>query len=144
MGALVITNLEDIDIISVGEAGPPGADGAQGPPGVGATQLQLEMGETLTKGTPLYVSGNKFYAADNVTNYRIIGLLTEDTDVALLGTAILLGQLSWTGLSVGSPYFLGNGIITTVAPASGYVVRVGQAVTGTILSVNIEEPILLA
>lgn len=121
-----------------------GAQGPMGPPGTASLGgVQLEMGETLTRGTPVYVSANKFYAADNVTNFRVVGILDEDAAITFMGSAVAIGQLTLMGLTPGLPYFLGNEQITAIAPASGHIVRIGQALTTTELSVNIEESILL-
>ena len=138
---LVVVEDQITHIVSVGEQGPVGATGATGP---GVSLLSLEAGETLIVGDPVWVSANKLYKADNVTSYKIVGVVTTAALAGLLATATTAGLVTLSGLSVGSPYFLGNGIITASAPTSGYIVRVGQAISGTSLLLNIEEPVLLA
>lgn len=127
-----------VDIITVGILGP------AGPPGTAAGAFSLEAGEDLTAGDPVYVSANKLYVADNTTNFRVVGIAVADTLLGFSAEVALSGPVTLAGLSNGSPYYLGSGTITTAAPASGYVVRLGYAIGSTTLIVNIEEPILLA
>lgn len=141
---LVVVEDSVVHTVSVGEQGPAGAQGATGATGPGVSLLLLEAGEDLVVGDPVWVSANKLYKADNTTNYKVVGVVTIAALTGLLATATTAGLVALSGLSVGSAYFLGNGIIAASAPASGYVVRVGQAISGTLLLLNIEEPVLLA
>jgi hypothetical protein len=138
----VVVEDQSIIIVTEGQQGP---TGPQGPAGVsGAAVLVLEAGEDLAVGDPVRVSTNKFYIADSTTNFRVVAVVTTAALTGLSATATLMGPAALSGLSAGSPYFLGAGIITTVAPASGYVIRLGQAVSDSTLLLNIEEPVLLA
>jgi len=119
----------DIDVVG----------GSAGSPNI----IELEMGETLTQGTPVRIAANKLYAADNLTNFRVIGLLINDCEIGLLGSVETAGKIAVSGLIAGEPYYLGAGVITNTAPSTGYVIRVGQALTGTLFIVSIEPPILL-
>lgn len=105
----------------------------------------LEAGEALQKGDPVYVnsSNNKIYKADNVTNFRVIGLVIETVPASLPVKVMTSGILSLQGLVPATPYYLTNQSISPTAPTSGYVIRIGQSLTSDSLLINIEEPILL-
>lgn len=107
-------------------------------------ELNLEAGEDLVAGTPVKVVANKFYAASHATDPHIVGIIKDDKLATFTATAITSGPIALSGLSPGAPYFLGVGVITSTAPASGYVVRLGTAVTSSVLLVNVEEPIFLS
>lgn len=148
MSSQVTLETKDIQIVSIGEMGPAGAQGPAGPAGPaggssGGT-LTLQAGENLAVGDPVYVSANTFFKADNTTNFKSVGIVPTAT---LAGFSVMVttsGAITLTGLTPNSFYFLGSGIITTVAPITGYVVRLGQAISSTTLLVNIEEGILLS
>lgn len=113
-------------------------------PNDNAAQITLEAGEDLAAGTPVRVSGNKFYAASHSDSPQVVGIVRNSVQVAQPAIAVTSGSLALSGLSAGSPYFLGVGAITTTAPSFGFVVRLGMAVTASVLLVNIEEPILIS
>jgi len=104
--------------------------------------FQLTMGETLTAGTPLYISNGALFAADNLTNTTVIGLLESNTSVGLMGTVVTFGKIAIV-TTPGLPYFLGNKIITSTPPTSGMVVKLGQSLTPSVFLVNIAPSILL-
>ncbi len=141
---VVVTEQDtSIVVVSGGEQGP---QGPQGLPGtvIGNTTIDIEAGEDLTIGDPVYVLNNKAYLADNVTNYKVIGIVQIAAQQTFMSTIVLNGSIQITGLSVGSPYYLGNKQITNIVPTSSYIVRLGTAIKSDILVVNIEEPILLS
>ena len=111
--------------------------------GGGGDLLELEAGENLLAGTPVYVSANLVYAANNSTHPNIVGIVRTDVTTGLLAKLVTSGKLKLTGLTSGVPYFVGIGTITATPPNSGYLIRVGTAVKSDTLIVNIEEPILL-
>ena len=108
------------------------------------TSMSLEAGENITIGDPLYVSANKFYVADNIANFRVVAIAAATTTLGLICEGRTFGSVVLSGLSVGTPYFLGNLVIQNTPPVAGYVVRVGQAIRSDLLLVNIEDSILLS
>lgn len=114
-------------------------------PGVGlpANHLALEAGEDLAAGTPVRVHENKFYAAHQATDPRVLGLVKSDVTVGQLATVATGGRLDLSGLTPGAAYYVGDGGITTTPPSSGFLIRVGVAATAAVLLVEIEAPILL-
>lgn len=130
-------------VISMGEQGPSGAQGIQGIPGSGNSTITLQAGEILVAGDPVYVSGNTFLKADNTTNFKAVGIITIGAAIGFPATATTSGPVTLSGLTPNAVYFLGNKVITSVVSISGYVVRLGQAISNTVLLINIEEPVLL-
>lgn len=106
--------------------------------------IVLAAGENLTAGTPVCIIANLFYAADNVTNFKVVGIITTTVTTGFSATARTYGKITLSALSTNSPYFLGNKILAVSAPVSGYVIRLGIALNTTELLINIEEPILLS
>lgn len=141
-GGVATAQTDDISLVSVGTQGPAGPTGQTGPAGTVST-LSLEAGENLVVGDPVYVSANKFYKADHTLAAGCIGVITTAALVTGLAVATLSGIIPLTGLSAGSPYFLGVGVISVAAPISGYIIRLGKALSTTSLLLNVEEPILL-
>lgn len=106
--------------------------------------FSLEAGEDLLKGTPLKVVSNKVYAADQLSDPNVVGLAGADTSLGFSCPISVSGTLTLSGLTAGSPYYVGTGAITNASPVSGFLIRIGMAVTASVLLVNIEEPIFLA
>lgn len=108
------------------------------------SEFALEAGEDLTIGDTVKVTTNKFYKATN-TDPLVVGIIKATTSATFSATAVFNGKITLSGLSAGSPYFAGTtSVISSTAPTSGYVHRLGQAISSTILLVNIEEPVLLS
>lgn len=108
-----------------------------------ATILTLGAGEDLIVGDPVYVSANLLYKADNVTNSRVIGVITVAALTGFLATVTISGKITLSGLTDATPYFLGNKVLTSTVPSSGKVIRMGTSISTTGFILNIEEPILL-
>lgn len=106
--------------------------------------LELEAGEDLVAGTPVYASANKVFAASSASNPNVLGLVRDNVLNTFTAKIVTSGSITLAGLTAGVPYFVGTGVITSTAPSSGYVIRVGTAVKSDTLIVNVEEPILLA
>lgn len=107
------------------------------------SEFQLEAGENLTVGDPVKVSANKVYKATN-SDPAIIGINKTTVLNTFPATVIFGGIFVTTGLVAASPYFVDAVGITTTPPVSGYIHRIGFALSSTSLLVNIEEPILLS
>lgn len=108
------------------------------------SEFSLEAGEDLTAGNTVKVVTNKFYKATK-TDPLIAGIVKATVSATFPAIAVFGGKIALSGLSIGSPYFAGTtSVISSTAPTSDYVHRLGQAISSTTLLVNIEEPILLA
>lgn len=118
-------------------------------------------GGALVIGTPVYTSGGDAIPAqaDAQSTIRVAGLVA-DVSVADGDPANILvdGILSATtgqwdaitgqvgGLTEGADYFLdaaSPGQLTTTAPTTGFVVRVGHALSATEFEIEVQQPIKL-
>ena len=106
--------------------------------------LTLAAGENITAGAPVKVVTNLVYAASNLTDPLVTGIARASALSGFLVIICTSGPVTLTGLTPSTPYFLGDGVIAAAAPATGYVTRLGNAVSSTTLIVNIEEPVLLS
>lgn len=105
--------------------------------------LSRQAGEDLVVGDPVYISANLFYRADNITNARVVGVITLAALTGFSAVAATSGNITLSGLTDATPYFLGNKILTASVPTSGNIIRMGLAISTTDFVLNIEEPILL-
>ena len=106
--------------------------------------ITLEAGEQLAAGAPVKVINNKLYAADQAADATVIGVVMATTAATYLARAAYSGAIKLDNLQAGSVYYCGFKNILTTAPTSGYVIRVGTAISSDTLLVNIEEPIMLS
>lgn len=119
-----------------------------------------EADSNVVAGQPVYVKANTHVdlaKADAAATCKVAGLATETKSTGHAVKYISDGKQTladWTAivgvaaLTPGADYYLSKttvGQLTTVAPLTvgEYVVRVGRAVSTTILDVEISEPILL-
>ena len=120
---------------------------------------EAEAGDDLLEGMPVYLDGTgRLQKARNdlVAGYQVAGLVLADVLDGFSGSYIADGpieMLDWTSvagvpnLTRGTIYFLSNtpGMITSIAPTSEgfYVVRLGRALSETILDIEMGQPIRL-
>jgi hypothetical protein len=135
---VVISESESVTILTEGTQGPAGASG------LGAAIMVREAGEDLVEGDPVYISANKFYKASCLAATGVIGVVSKAALTTQVAEATAMGVVGVPGLVSGATYFLGVGEMATTPPTSGYVIRMGRAISSTILVLNIEEPVLLA
>ena len=118
-------------------------------------------GGALTIGTPVYVSGGNAIPAqaDAQATIRVAGFIAEVTvadadptevisDGVLEATTgqwdAITGQVG--GLTEGADYFLDEanaGRMKTSAPTTGFVVRLGHALSTTEFEIEVQQPIKL-
>lgn len=141
----------------VGGTGATGATGATGP--AGAPVVSAVAAVNLLAGQPVYsdqVSGQfKLANASALTTSSVIGLIVADTLATFIAGADQLSLMltDWTAvigvasLTKGAVYFLSTtaGMLTTTPPTivGQTVVRIGVALTTQLMSLAIQEPILL-
>lgn len=150
----------------IGPPGPQGAQGARGelgstiqlfaPVRVQATQqpiqpriYTLNAGEIINAGAPLYILESKVFQAQAVAEkYQVAGLALKLTGINMPCMFLSEGPLElmdWSNITgtitliAGSIYFLDvlPGRIINIGPTSGYVVRIGRAISTTMLDVEI-------
>jgi hypothetical protein len=124
-----------------------------------SVSTSLTAAEALTKFNAVYVfsTNNVKKARSNAAGtYRAIGFAAAAISNAASGQIIYGGTVTGTtgewdavtgqtgGLTAGSPYYVSNatpGNITATAPTSGWIVRVGIALSTTTLLINLGEPV---
>lgn len=135
------------------------ADGAAPQLGVSLTN---QTGATIEKFKAVYKTTTADEIAkanaNSASTFRSIGLASAAINDTSSGTIIVNGTLTGTtgewdavtgqtgGLTPGSVYFLSNstaGNLTTTAPSTGYICRVGIGVSTTQFLLNFGEPIQL-
>lgn len=135
------------------------ADGAAPQLGVSLTN---QTGATIEKFKAVYktTTANEIAKANanSASTFRSIGLASAAINDTSSGTIIVNGTITGTtgewdavtgqtgGLTPGSVYFLSNstaGNLTTTAPSTGYICRVGIGLSTTQLLLNFGEPIQL-
>jgi len=106
--------------------------------------ITLEAGAFLNAGAPVKVINNKLYPADQASDANVVGINIATTAGTFLARVAYTGAVKLSNLQAGSVYYCGSGNILPTAPTSGYVIRIGMAISSDTLIVNIEEPIMLS
>jgi hypothetical protein len=143
--------------------GPPGPKGDPGPTGPAGSQssedIKAVAGEAIHAGQPVYVNqvDTLAYRAEAVlgTTSQICGFCRGEVLTGGTFDIVPVGGLELTDWSIplggiglltpGAIYYLDavSGQITTIPPASGFVVQVGVAMTTTLLDINIKTRVRL-
>jgi hypothetical protein len=131
-----------------------GVDYFDGKDGAGIVPLSAIADAVIKLGQPLYIKSNAHagLALATMKATLVIGLAFDDstTDIEYLTDGVIT-QSDWTNvtgtvaLTIGD-YFLDAtvaGKLTTVVPNTGFVMRVGAALSPTTFSIKIETPIKL-
>lgn len=124
--------------------------------GGGDTPYAAEVDSDVEKGQPLYVLANTHVdlaEADDVPQARVAGIANEDAVATTSVDYLTEGRITkadWTGvtgtalLTPGAVYYLGGlGLLTTIAPTSGFIVSCGRAINTTTFDIEISPPIRL-
>jgi len=116
--------------------------------------FKVLAGETISQGQAVYLNhstGLAYLAIANGTEAQshVAGFANETQTAGNLIQILVAGILGTSGLSVGNDYYLSAGtagLITTTPPsgAGKYVTNVGQAVTATQFSIQLNPPIKLS
>lgn len=118
------------------------------------TYYSAEADSAISAGQALYIKSNTHTdLADCSTTGTVMGIAQTNIASGFSGNLISQGQLTlsdWSAstgsatLSAGQTYYLGvAGAIGTSPPTSGFVVKLGKAITTTTLEISIEDKILL-
>lgn len=123
--------------------------------------LSRTFDSATSAGEAVYASGAgtvELAQADAQSTIRVAGLALEDVGTGNTGNLLADGVLTlnttqWDavtgqtgGLTPGSNYFLSEataGALTVNAPSTGFVVRVGHALSDTELEIEVQQPIKL-
>ena len=119
--------------------------------------FSAESDDAVLVGQPLYIkaSGHTGLACASGVASSAVGFAIADTQPTFSAEYVTEGKLTltdWTAVAgtvaliPGAAYYLDGtvpGMITTIAPAIGYVVRVGRATSPLTLDIEIEPSVLL-
>lgn len=141
----IVDEVRDIQIVTVGEAGPAGADGVDG-------------GAEITKTATVALGGHRavvpdavggvIYADSSTLTHRdkVLGITTGAVSAGASATIRTYGELtepSWAW-TLDEPVFLGlTGLLTQTPPSSGFVQRVGFPTAATKLFIDIDDAVTL-
>lgn len=129
-----------------------GGGGSGDVPYTGEADVDINIGQ------PVYVKVNTHIdlaKADSAATMFVAGLVSASASATFSGSYLSDGriiQADWTAiigtasLTPGAVYYLDNvtaGMLTAVAPTTGFVISVGQAKNTTTLDIEISEPIKL-
>jgi hypothetical protein len=124
------------------------------------SQHTVTFDSTMVSGQPVYVSGNNSVdaaLADNVTTSEVVGLVLTGASSGNSGVILTEGSITkadWTAvvgsasLTPAATYYLSDttaGALTVTAPTlrGRYVVRVGKALSTTVMDIEIAVDLLL-
>jgi hypothetical protein len=142
----VVEVSQPLEYVELGIQGPPGVPGDAGIPGpAGGAAVQLTAAAAL--GGNRVVTGASTYAdnADVSSAGLAVGVTMGAASVGATVNIIVIGELDgFAGLTVNQPvYIAANGTLSQTPPATGYLQRMGVAVSATKLLINISPPLIL-
>lgn len=138
---IVVVDEPSIEYVEIGIQGPRGVAGIPGP--AGGAALQFIAGSDL--GGNRVVTGASTYAdnTDLTTIGRAIGLTQGAAAIGEPVNIVTIGELDgFFGLITNDPVYLStDGTTTQTVPTTGYIQRIGVAISTTKISLNFSDPI---
>lgn len=127
-------------LISAGIQGPIGISGTEG-----SSSVSLISPNTLGSNRAVTASIDYASSSDLTTVSKTIGFTQGSVVSGNLVTIVLSGPLDgFSGFTINLPVYLSTlGTVTQTVPTSGYIQKVGVALTTTKLLINLDPPILL-
>ena len=139
----LLSESQAIQVLSSVTQGPPGIRGPAG--AAGGTSIELTAAIDL--GGNRVVTGNSVYAdnTDLATIGKVIGLTIGAVTSGLPVSIVANGELDgFSGLEINAPIYLSvNGTTTQALPATGYLQKLGIAISATKILIRINEPLAL-
>jgi hypothetical protein len=143
-----VVELVERQVIFGGEQGPSGPPGPPGP--TGGIALQYQAGEALGghRMVVLDDTGKAVYADNTVLSHanKVLGMTTGAAsmgDTATIQTGGEMTEPSWSWV-LDTPIWLSSaGMLTQVAPVTGFSQVVAFPITATKVFINLREPIIL-
>ena len=133
--SVLVTKTTGVNVVTVGIQGPRGADGPS---------ILLLAGEIINANSPIKVEADgKAYVASNLVASDVGKVVGTSVEAASIGGAITLasGRVtnnSWS-FSAG-PIFLGDRVITSVAPSSGFTQILATVESSTSIIPTLFQP----
>lgn len=139
---LIVNEADKSVIITCGAQGPQGSPGASG-----STVIEVIAGEALGGGRAVVQKGEEAFYSDSNTIADINKVLGITTNAAVLGAIVNVqtgGELndpSWNWNE--GPIYNGlNGVLTQIAPITGFTLQVAVALSSTDILVNVHQGII--
>lgn len=139
-----------LEVMSVGLTGPMGPRGLAGASGAGTTASVYLAGSAIGGLRVVLLASDQrvIYADQTIVEHarRVLGVSLNaaiENDEVTICTGGEVTDPSWNW-DTDLPVYLGiNGLLTQVAPAIGFSLVIGIALSSTYIFVNIREPIIL-
>jgi hypothetical protein len=143
-----VVELVDRQVIFGGEQGPSGPPGPPGP--TGGDALQYQAGEALGghRMVVLDDTGKAIYADNTVLSHanKVLGMTTGAASMgytAMIQTGGEMTEPSWSWVLDTPIWLSSSGMLTQVAPVTGFSLIVAFPITATKVFINLHEPIFL-
>lgn len=136
--------LRNVEVLTVGEQGPPGRDGSSLSSVLSLTAAITISGHRVVAsnaaGLAVYASSDDAADANMALGVSTGAALAGSTvEVQYAGTLV---EPSWAWTPK-LPVFCGaNGVLTQVVPTDGFALIIGVAMTATSLAISIKQPII--
>jgi hypothetical protein len=143
-----VVEFVDRQVIFGGEQGPSGPPGPPGP--TGGEALQYQAGEALGghRMVVLNDTGKAIYADNTVLSHanKVLGMTTGAVsmgDTATIQTGGEMTEPSWSWVLDTPIWLSSSGMLTQVAPVTGFSLIVAFPITAIKVFINLHEPIFL-
>lgn len=100
--------------------------------------IEIMAGVSMSTGTPICVVNGSMYAASNIGNSEVLGILVGAVTAGTLGQVVVSGRVSGVGVGLSGIYYLGVGVITNILPTVGKIIKVGYAINSNDILVAIQ------
>ena len=145
MDNITINIVERPQVVVINATGTQGNQGVQGVPGITGNFTMIAVTENIAIGDVINGDGSK--ANSSIVGKRdlIIGVAAANIASGSTGQIILIGDLvnplwAWTS---GSILYLNGTVLSTTPPTTGFIQKVAIAKSSTIITVQLNNSILL-
>jgi hypothetical protein len=145
---VTVFGIVERQVIFGGEQGPSGPVGPPGP--TGGIALQYQAGEALGghRMVVLDDTGKAVYADNTVLSHanKVLGMTTGAASMGGIATIQTGGEMtepSWSWVLDTPIWLSSSGMLTQVAPVTGFSLIVAFPITATKIFINLREPIIL-
>jgi hypothetical protein len=145
---VTVFGIVERQVIFGGEQGPSGPVGPPGP--TGGIALQYQAGEALGghRMVVLDDTGKAVYADNTVLSHanKVLGMTTGAASMGGIATIQTGGEMtepSWSWVLDTPIWLSSSGMLTQVAPVTGFSLIVAFPITATKIFINLHEPIIL-
>jgi hypothetical protein len=119
--------------------------GEQGPNGLNGNLSEIVASESLTAFSVVNGDGTKSDSTNILKRGQAIGIVTENINSGFSGEVVLFGEItnnSWN-FTAGQILYLNGTTISATAPSTGFIQRLGVAITSIKIDLQIQQTILI-